>query len=184
MITCLPEKQNQGECGEGLQQALALCEELGAQVSREKLEGPGTSIVFLGILLDTTNLELRLPNDKLQRLRQLIQVWKGKRSCTKRDLLSLIGQLQHTCKVVHPGRTFLRSMIELSTVAKQLHHHISLNRGFKSDLEWWALFLPTWNGITMMYSVLSYSTYDHCDVGCFRWVGLWSLFIRWSVVSV
>ena len=122
-------------------------------MSREKLEGPGISIVFLGILLDTTNPELRLPDDKLQRLRQLIQVWKGKRSCTKRDLRYLIGQLQHACKVVHPGRTFLRSMIELSTVAKQLPHHISLNRGFKSDLEWWALFLPTWNGITMMYSV-------------------------------
>ena len=61
MITCLPEKQNQRECGEGLQQALALCEELGAQVSREKLEGPGTSIVFLDILLDTTNLEFAFP---------------------------------------------------------------------------------------------------------------------------
>ena len=90
--------------------------------------------MFLGILLDTTNLELRLPDDKLQRLRQLIQVWKGKRSCTKRDLLSLIGQLQHACKVVRPGRTFLRRMIELATVAKELHHHIRLNRGFKSDL--------------------------------------------------
>lgn len=149
----LAGKPESGECGEGLQRALALCEELGAQVSREKLEGPGTSIVFLGIILDTTNLELRLPDDKLQRLRQLIQVWKGKRSCTKRDLLSLIGQLQHACKVVRPGRTFLRRMIELATVAKELHHHIRLNRGFKSDLEWWGLFLPTWNGITMMSSV-------------------------------
>ena len=44
-------------------------------------------------------------------------------------------------------------MIELSTVAKQLHHHIRLNKGFQSDLEWWALFLPTWNGIAMMSSV-------------------------------
>ena len=117
-------KPESGECGEELWQALALCEELGAQVSREKLEGPETSIVFLGILLDTINLELHLPGYKLWRLKQLIQVWKGKRSCTKRDLLSLIGQFQHACKVVCPGRSFLRRMIELSSVAKQLHHHI------------------------------------------------------------
>ena len=25
-----------------------------------------------------------------------------------------------------------------------------MNRGFKSDLQWWALFLPTWNGVSMM----------------------------------
>ena len=142
-----------GECREYLQRALALCEELGVRVSMGKLVGPATLIEFLGILLDTLRLELRLPTDKLLRLRRLIQEWRGKHSCTKRELLSLIGQLQHACKVVRPGRTFLRRMIELSTVAKQLHHHIRLNKGFQSDLEWWALFLPTWNGIAMMSSV-------------------------------
>lgn len=35
--------------------------------------------------------------------------------------------------------------IELSTVAKQLHHHICLNKGFKSVLECWAQFLPMRN---------------------------------------
>ena len=44
-------------------------------------------------------------------------------------------------------------MIKLSRMAKQLHHHIRLNRGFKLDLEWWALFFSVWNGITMMSSV-------------------------------
>ena len=142
-----------GECREFLQRALVLCEALGVRVSMGKLEGPATLVGFLGILLDTLRLELRLPNDKLLRLRQLIQEWRGKTSCTKRELLSLIGQLQHACKVVRPGRTFLRRMIELSMVAKQLHHHIRLNKGFKSDLEWLALFLPTWNGVAMMLSV-------------------------------
>ena len=115
--------------------------------------GPAMLIEFLGILMDTCHLELRLPTDKLLRLRRFIQEWRGKRSCTKRELPSLIGQLQHTCKVVRPCRTFLRRMIELSTVAKKLHYHIHLNKGFQSDLEWWALFLPTWNGIAVMSSV-------------------------------
>ena len=76
-----------------------------------------------------------------------------KKSCSKRELLSLIGQLQHACCIVKPWRSFLRRMITLSTVAKQLHHRIRLNRAFRSDLRWWAQFLPIWNGTGMMSAV-------------------------------
>ena len=44
-------------------------------------------------------------------------------------------------------------MIFLSTTAKELHHHIRLNKSFQSDLEWWAIFLPRWNGVGMMSSI-------------------------------
>ena len=43
-------------------------------------------------------MELRLPGDKLSRLRQLIDEWLAKRpraSVKKRDLASLVGHLQH-----------------------------------------------------------------------------------------
>ena len=39
---------------------------------------------------------------------------------------------------VRPDRTFLKRMIELSTVAKENHYYIRLNRGLRSDLQWWA----------------------------------------------
>ena len=71
---------------------------------------------------------------KLSRLKGMISTWKGRKSCRKRDLLSLIGQLQHACRVVRAGWTFLRRMIDLSTVVVELHHHIRLNKGFRSDL--------------------------------------------------
>ena len=118
--------------------------------SKEKVESPAIILAFLGILLDTMAMELRLPLDKLDRLKTTIAHWRRKQSCTKWELLSLIGQLQHACKVVWHGRAFLRRMITLSTTAKKLHHHIHLNASFRSDLEWWALFLPKWNGISMM----------------------------------
>ena len=139
------------ECAEALKMALQLCERLGVPVSKLKIEGPATVLSFLGILLDTVALELRLPDDKLRRLKTLIQQWKLKKSCTKRELLSLrIGQLQHACRVVRPGRTFLRHMINLSTWAKELHHHLRLNASFRSDLQWWSIFLADWNGVSMM----------------------------------
>ena len=138
------------ECADALRLALSLCKRLGVPVSKEKIEGPATVLPFLGILLDTTAMELRLPDDKLARLKTTITEWKRKKSCTKRELLSLIGQLQHACKVVRYGRSFLRRMITLSTSVRELHHHLRLNSSFRSDLQWWAVFLPKWNGVSMM----------------------------------
>ena len=60
--------------------------------------------------------------DKLLRPKQTIQQWQGKNSCKKRDLLSLIGLLSHACRVIRAGRTFLRRMIDISSVPKELNH--------------------------------------------------------------
>ena len=73
---------------------------------------------------------------------------------SKRALLSLIGQLQHACRVVRAGRTFLRRIIDLSCNVKELDHWVCLNRGFRSDLRWWDLFLEDWNGVAMCDSVI------------------------------
>lgn len=43
--------------------------------------GPSTSLVFLGIELNSVAGELRLPEDRLTRLRQLIAHWRGKKEC-------------------------------------------------------------------------------------------------------
>ena len=118
------------------------------------MEGPSTMIAFLGIELDTEARTVRLTEDKLRRLQREIRVWRGRKICTKRDLLLLIGQLQHVCCVVKPGRTFLWRMIDLSSVVKELHHRIRLNKGFRSDLQWWFYFLPRWNGHSMMSGVI------------------------------
>ena len=93
-------------------------------MAKSKTEGPTTNITFLGIELDTVVMIVRL-SKKLHCLQKEIRKWAGRRSCSKRELLSLIA-----C-VVKPGRSFLRRMITLSTVAKELHHRICLNRGFR-----------------------------------------------------
>ena len=91
-------------------------------------------------------MSLQLPAAKLERLQREIQRCRSLKCCTKRELLSLIGLLQHACCVIKPGRSFLRRMIELAKSVRELHHRIRLNAGFRSDLKWWSSFLPIWNG--------------------------------------
>ena len=131
------------ECAVSLRVTQEVCRQLGVPLAMHKLEGPACCLAFLGITINTEAMELRLPADKLARLGNMIQQWRVQKYCSKRELLSLIGHLQHACRVVKPGRVFLRCMIDLASVAKELHHFVRLNKGFWSDLEWWALFIAS-----------------------------------------
>ena len=48
-----------------------------------------------------------------------------------------------------PGPLLLGWMIDLSIAVREPHHDIRLNVSFRSDLEWWATFLPLWNRMGM-----------------------------------
>ena len=86
---------------------------LGLPIVIEKLEVPACELTFLGIEIDTWDIQLRLPRTKLQALRVLVKSWLGHISCSKKELQSLAGKLQHTCKVVKLGHCFLQRMFEL-----------------------------------------------------------------------
>ena len=140
------------ECAENIRIMHQTCMELGVPVEESKSEGPTPKLQFLGIELDSTAMELRLPPEKLANLLKLLRDWRGNKSCTKRDLLSIIGSLSHAAKVIRSGRAFLRRLIDLSKLARWPHHHLRLSREARSDLEWWFRFASSWSGISIMRS--------------------------------
>lgn len=50
----------------------AVCAILGFPLKWEKVEGPCAIINFLGIILDTIRMEIRLPQDKVVELMELL----------------------------------------------------------------------------------------------------------------
>ena len=164
-------------CSRNLAQILTLCKELGVPLAGDKLVGPTHCLTFLGIEINTRTGTLCLPADKLARLKATLVQWSSRRSCQRRQLESLIGTLQHACRVVKPGRTFLRRMIDLLRIpgATEGHHHIRLNRGFRADLQWWGTFAEHWNGVALfpaaahpMFTVTSDASGSW---GCGAWSG-------------
>ena len=101
---------------------------------------------MLGILIDSDAWTLSLPADKLSTLQTILGDWGWRAQCRKRELLSLIGSLSFTAKVVPPGRTFLRRLIYLSTTAPHLITRLHLTPEAQGDIAWWQSFLPSWNG--------------------------------------
>ena len=148
-LICAPTREL---CLNDMETMQAMFSELGVPLASDKTEGPTPVLTFLGIEIDTRQRIVRLPPDKLMELSQLLQSWVGRKKCTKRELLSLIGSLSFASKVVKPGRIFLRRLIDLSTRVTRLHHHLSLDSEARADIQWWIDFLPAWNGINFIQS--------------------------------
>ena len=132
---------------------IPVCDALGVPLAMEKVEGPCTVLSFLGIELDTMSLQMRVPADKLHKVKDVVSHWLQRRkACKKRELQSLVGLLNHACKVVRPGRLFLRRLVETMETAKHAVHWVRLNTSFRSDLVWWSNFIEDWNGTSMLLS--------------------------------
>ena len=134
--------------------------DLGIPLANEKMVGPASSITYLGIQINSNDLIISIPDDKLRELRTLLPWWCNRRTCTKQQLLSLIGKLSFACKVVRPGRIFLRRMIDLSTTVSKLHHHITLNKQAQADIHWWCEFLPFWNNRSIIPETFKITSSD------------------------
>ena len=152
---------------QALSATLQLCNQLDIQVADD---GPATTMTFLGIEIDPQQ-QIRLPHEKLANLTSLLNKWMPprlpssprppRRTIKKRDLLSLIGLLNHAASVVRPGRTFLRSIIHASTTVDHLDHHVTLHAHARADIIWWHTFINRWNGIsTLPKGIPTHFTYS------------------------
>ena len=86
-------------CQQCLNTAVETAHRLGLPVEPSKLEGPLTTLTFLGIEIDTVRRELRLPLFKLNRFKNVLRKWSCKKTATKHDLQVIIGMM--------PLRSFL-----------------------------------------------------------------------------
>ena len=163
------------QCHNNLFLVQQLCDQLGIPLALEKVEGPADCLTFLGITLDTSTMEARLPVEKLKCIRTSIQQWLQQKKATKREILSLVGLLQHATKVVKPGQTFVARMYATAAKVKRLSFYTRLNKGFRSDLLWWHMFIKRWNGVSFFHSATSNPLYIQTDAS-----GLWDCDVYFS----
>ena len=169
---------NSPQGSESLSITLQAFARLGIPIATHKTEGPTTSLVFLGILIDTEKFELRLPADKLLRLQQALQHWVARRTCTRRELESLIGHLSHAATVVPQRRVFLRQLFSLLSLNRAPHHYLRINAGAIADLMRWKFLLQDWNG-TSFFPARSSSIEVFSDASGTFSCGAFSLSYGW-----
>ena len=133
---------------------------LNIPLSTKKTVGPDTTLEYLGVILDTANMEARLPQNKVDRIISFIGTFLSRRSIRKRELLQLLGHFNFAARVIIPGRSFVTYLINLSTKFNNLNYYVSLSPECREDLKMWHIFLKQWNRVSFFYDTLTTSSDD------------------------
>jgi hypothetical protein len=137
-------------CNRKLECFLALARWLNIPIKSEKTFRPQQVITVHGIEVDSIRMEMRLPQDKIIKAKVQLEHLQHTNRTTLRTLQALIGLLNFTCRVVVPGRAFLRRMIALTRGVMRPHHHIRINNEAKADIAAWLCFINDYNGVTLL----------------------------------
>ncbi len=128
---------------------LLVFDRLKVPISPAKTEGPSLSLIWLGLLINTHTMQMLLPSDKKKRIIEILQQFLSVRSCSKRELLSLLGHLNFACRVIPAGRSFISRLIQCSCSKPNLEDRVYLDYESTRDIDMWFSLLSNWNGISM-----------------------------------
>ena len=145
-----------------LETLLELLTQLGLTINPKKLVAPSTSLICLGILINTETRTISVHSDKLDSIIDMCSQWQNKKFCSKRQLQSLLVSLLYVSKCVKPAHTFLNRMLMLLRENFE-KDTIFLNRGFFKGLNWFHTFLSHFNGV-VYYDIKPVQAELHLDV--------------------
>ena len=170
-------------CAQALSNLILLLRKLGFAIHWGKVVDPTQKIIFLGIELDSINMTLRQPHNKLDLLRLELQSFLNRKRASKRQLQSLAGRLSWAASVVRGGRVFLRCIFNQIAVLRHGSHRAQLSYDARQDISWWYQFMQTFNGKSTLLDSqpLECVFTDACNEGAGgSFQGDWFYF-NWSV---
>ena len=144
--------RSEKECQEAMQVIQEVAGKLGLPMEPKKTVGPTQQITFLGVEIDSVAMEVRLPQEKLVELLELLEGWLERKHCIKEDLESLTGKLQYASRVVRPGRCFLWHLYAAQAVARKKSAVMRVSKTIRADVRWWYTFAQDWNGTSLLWS--------------------------------
>ena len=128
---------------------------VGFHVSYEKVKPPSTCTTYLGIEIDSISMELRLPQQKLEKLKNLLSKYLTVRKISKLDLESLGGLLSHCAHVVRGGKIFCKRIYSLyKEMLNKGKKFIRIPSEARSDIKWWHSFCGIFNGVAKINNSL------------------------------
>ena len=129
---------------------VSVLEALGYLINYTKSSlSPQQEITFLGFIIQSVPLELKLPPDKLGTIRKEANQMMKQDLVSARSLAQLIGKMSAALLAVRPAPLHYRSLQALKNRAIKRRSYkamIRLSVEVREDLTWWLKSLSEWNG--------------------------------------
>lgn len=137
-----------------------LCEQLGIPLAEDNTIGPSTQITILGLEIDTDLMLVKIPENKLLKLKRLFLIFIGKKRMSLKDLESLTGLLAFCSMAIVSARVLSRRFYDFIAWAKggKPYYTIRLNQEVNADAQVWIEFLEKFNGICYIPEMFSTSS--------------------------
>lgn len=123
-----------------------VCSELGIPIAERKTVGPSPVMVFLGLELDTIQLQVRIPQEKLLKLKSVLLSLMKKKKATLKEFQSLLGLLNFCSRAIPSARAFNRRFYDAIIGLTKPLHHLRITKSIKEDIRVWLFFLDYFNG--------------------------------------
>lgn len=138
------------QCADTQNCLIGLLGQLGFAVAWPKCSSPSTKCVFLGVLIDSVNMTMSLPSEKLDLLSRELVFFHGRDRATVKQLRRLCGILAYASRVIRGGRTFSRRVIDMLKDLSPDTKRVRISHQFHMDLLWWSRWASTFNGYASM----------------------------------
>lgn len=142
-----------GGCHPSLHQAnntyhrfLQLTKQLGLELSPHKCCPPATSVEWLGYKVDSINMSITIPREKLQEIVTECARWLEWEKASKKMIQGIVGKLIFISNCIQPGRKFLARILATLRNMKD-RAWTTLTPSFKADIMWFFLYAESANGI-------------------------------------
>ena len=124
-----------------------LMAEVGLPISLKDLEGLKYKDLqqFLGILVNIAKSTIKIPDDKIELLLEMLAKFISSQVTQEIDIQRLCGSLEFAAICAPKGRRFLRRLYD----ALKFHGHkkwIKVTKGMRQDAQWWQTLFHNWDG--------------------------------------
>ena len=117
-------------------------------------------------MLNTISCTASLPPEKLDQIRNEVNLFLEKCRASKHQLQSIAGRLNFASQVVRGGRTFLRRILDSTVRLKCPFHKVKFQGALRQDLLRWQQYLVQFNGTSHFIDVCEYTPIvtDSCNL--------------------
>jgi len=125
LIVC----QSRGRTLETLNALISVLRKLGFRIIHNKVVNPTTRLTFLGLILDSLQMTIKLPRDKVDDLKTALMSSLNKQKWTKQYIQHITGKLSLEEEALAP---------------------IRLAAAMEADITWWLDYIYTFSGIARL----------------------------------